>query len=302
MRGKRAIDLAIPILAANQHGVVTRAQLRLCGLHDRSIDRRITGGRLHPIHRGVYAVGHTVLTVQGRWMAAVLAGGPDAVLSHASAAAAWELRAIGGGRMHVTVPSHGGRTRRGDIRLHRTITLTPEETATHRGIPITTVERTIADLAALLDARALERLLDHAEMLRLVDFADLRIEPGRRGAPALRAALAHYEGPTLTRSELEKRFLDLCDEHRLPQPMANTRIEGIEVDFAWPDARLIVEVDGYGYHRSPSAFESDRERDVTLAIAGWQVLRFTWAQVSRRPAWVARAVVKRLALSRRYAE
>jgi very-short-patch-repair endonuclease len=301
MRGKRAIDLVIPALAANQHGVLTRAQLRLCGLHELSIDRRIAAGRLHPLHRGVYAVGHTVLTVEGRWMAAVLAAGRDAVLSRSSAAAAWDLRAIGGGPVHVTVPNHGGRRRRAGIRLHRTITLTPNETTTHRGIPITTAARTIVDLAATLDQRTLERLLERADLLRLIDFADLGIEPGRRGAPTLRAVLSRYAAPAITRSELEERFLRICADHGLPRPATNTRIEGMEVDFAWRDARLIVEVDGYSYHRSPTAFEDDRERDVRLALAGWQVLRFTWAQVTRRPTWVAGVVANRLALSPRYA-
>jgi very-short-patch-repair endonuclease len=97
-------------------------------------------------------------------------------------------------------------------------------------------------------------------------------------------------GATVTRSEMEERFLARCDEHGLPRPEVNTRIEGEEVDFAWRDAKLIVEVDGYAYHRSPTAFESDRERDVKLVLAGWRVLRFTWTQLTRRPAWVARSV------------
>jgi very-short-patch-repair endonuclease len=233
-------------------------------------------------------------------MAAVFAAGNDAVLSHASAAAAWELRRPGAGAIHVTVPGAAGRKRRAGVVVHRIATLTPEESTSHLGIPITSPVRTIIDLATLLDGRPLEQALDRAEQLRLVDFTDLakRVadRPGRPGSPSLQAVLSLYTaGSTVTRSELEERFLALCDEHGLRRPDVNTRIEGVEVDFAWRDARLIVEVDGYAYHRSPSAFETDRERDVILMVAGWHVLRFTWTQVTRRPAWVARAITKRMA-------
>jgi very-short-patch-repair endonuclease len=300
MRGQGAIDLRIAALASAQHGVVSRAQLRLLGPSQDTIDRRVRGGRLHAVHRGVYAVGHPVLTTDGRWMAAVLAAGEGAVLSHASAAAAWDLRPVGAGAIHITVPGDPGRRRRAGIRLHRSTTLAPEDRTTLRGIPITTPVRTIIDLAATLKGRPLEQALDRAEQLGLVDFADLArrlaAHPTRPGAPSLRALLSLYTaGSFVTRSEMENRFLQLCDNHRLPRPEVNTHIEGDEVDFAWRDARLIVEVDGYRYHRSPSAFEDDRERDVILTVAGWQVLRFTWAKITGQPAWVAAAITNRLA-------
>jgi very-short-patch-repair endonuclease len=306
MRGKHAIDLAIPALAAHQHGVVSRSQLRIAGLHDLSIDRRIAAGRLHPVYRGVFAVGHTELTIEGRWMAAVLASGDGAVLSHTSAAAAWELRPTGTGSIHVTVPGAPGRRRRAGIRLHRSTTLGPDETTTRNGIPVTDPARTLIDLATLLRGRPLEQAVDSAEQLGLVDFADhaarLAARPSRPGSPALQALLSRYAaGSTVTRSEMEERFLRLCDDNGVPRPETNTIIEGREVDFVWKDARLIVEVDGYRYHRSPSAFEDDRERDVVLAVAGWQTLRFTWAKITERPAWVAAAVVNRLATLPRYA-
>ena len=307
MRGKHATDLAIPALAAHQHGVISRAQLRTAGLHDRAIDRRIAAGRLHPVYRGVFALGHTVLTVEGRWMAAVLAEGAGAVLSHTSAAAAWELRPIGTGSVHVTVPGSRGRTRRAGLRVHRSAKLEPGETTTHRAIPITDPVRTLIDLAAIVKGRPLEQALDHAEQRGLVDFADLTqrldAQPARPGSPALRALLSRYTPATfVTRSEMEERFLALCDDHGIRRPDVNTCIEGREVDFVWRDARLVVEVDGYAYHRSPSAFEADRERDVILAVAGWQVLRFTWAKITGQPAWVAEAVASRLATLPRYAE
>jgi very-short-patch-repair endonuclease len=147
--------------------------------------------------------------------------------------------------------------------------------------------RTIIDLATTLEGRPLEHALDRAEHLRLLDFAEFRTRPI---PPSLRAVLSLYSATNPTRSELEERFLRLCDDHGLPRPQTNVLVEGIEVDFVWPDARLIVEVDGYAFHRSPSAFEADPERDVRLTMAGWQVLRFTWTQITRRPAWVASAV------------
>jgi predicted transcriptional regulator of viral defense system len=286
MRGLIDTDRRIAELAARQHGVVARGQLVALGLSEDAIERRLAAGRLHRLHRGVYAVGHTVLKVEGRWMAATLAA--DGVLSHATAAAAWELRPLGTGAIHVTVAGTAGRLRRGGIRVHRSRTLTPDDTTTRRAIPITTPLRTIIDLAATLKGRPLEHALDRAEQRGLLDFAELHRRPI---PPSLQAVLSLYiAGTTPTRNELEERFLRLCDDHGLPRPNVNTRIEGHEVDFVWRDKRLIVEVDGYAYHRSPSAFEADRERDVTLALAGWQVRRFTWTQITRRPAWVARAV------------
>jgi hypothetical protein len=225
-------------------------------------------------------------------MAAVLAAGHGAVLSHATAASAYELRALGAGVIHVTVAGDSGRKRRRGIRIHRSITLTAADTTTHRGIPITTPTRTIIDLATTLNGRPLEHALDLADQRGLIDFAELKARPIPR---SLQAVLAGYTGRTFTRSELEERFFGLCDEHGLPRPISNTVIEGVEVDFVWRNQRLIVEVDGYRYHRAPSAFEDDRERDVILSLAGWQVLRFTWAQLRGRPAWVAAAIRSSLA-------
>jgi len=190
-------------------------------------------------------------------MAAVLATG--GVLSHATAAAAWDLRRTSSPLIHVTIAGDTGRARRQGVRVHRSTTLTGADTTTHRGIPITTPARTI---------------IDH---LRQANSASLK------------AVLSRYS-PAPTRSELEERFLELCDDHSIDRPETNARIEGIEVDFVWRDRRLIVEVDGYGYHRSPQSFESDRERDVTLKMAGWDVLRFTWRQLETKRGWVAAAI------------
>jgi very-short-patch-repair endonuclease len=278
-------ESAIGSLADAQYGVVTRAQLVELGFSDGDVDRRVRAGRLHRVHRGVYAVGHRVLRVEGRWRAAVLAAGDGAALSHATAAAAWELRPAGGGAIHVTVPGHAGRRRRPGLRIHRSITLDATDVTTHQGIPITTPTRTIVDLARTLKHRQLERLIDAADQRHLVDFDVLRETPGA----SLQAVLRTY-APAPTRSELERRFLQLCDDHAIPRPETNTRIEGFEVDFVWRERRLIVEVDGYAYHRSPRAFEADRERDVALTLAGWRVMRFTWRHITERPAWVAAGI------------
>jgi hypothetical protein len=300
MRAQPAPGLAIAALAERQGGVVGYGQLTRLGLSRPGIGRRVGSGQLHIVHRGVYAVGHRVLGRDGRWWAALLAAGPYAVLSHTSAAAAWDLVRSDGGTVHVTVPGHSGRGRRSGVRVHRTMVLRADDSTTRDGMPITTPLRTVIDLAAEgLRGRRLEAALDRAELLRLLDFADLqrRLED-RRGRPGSRALLTtlslYTAGMFVTRSELEEAFLSLCDEHGLPRPNVNCVIDGDEVDFHWPGARVIVEVDGYGWHRSPSAMDDDRDRDVRLGEAGWRVLRFTYRQVKDRPAWVARAVRRAL--------
>jgi very-short-patch-repair endonuclease len=218
-------------------------------------------------------------------MAAVLAGGPGAVLSHASAAMAWDLRRTSARAIDVTVPTRAGREPRAGLRLHRSATLTSREVAEVRGVPVTSVARTIIDLSRTLKGRELEHIVDLADQRGLVDFTDLRAAH----SASLHAVLRNYR-PAPTRSELEERFLRLCDEHGIERPQVNAVIEGIEVDFVWRDRRLIVEVDGYAHHRSPEAFERDRERDVVLEVKGWRVMRFTWRQSTERAAWVAAAI------------
>jgi very-short-patch-repair endonuclease len=282
MRRKSDTELEIPRLADAQHGVVSRSQLLHAGFTSEDIDRRLRAGRLHRIHRGVYAVGHRVLTREGRWMAAVLACGRGAALSHATAAAAWDLRR-NDGLIHVTV--RGSRKAPRGVKLHRSPMLTPDETTTVRGIPVTGPARTIIDLARTLTADDLEPIVDLADERGLVDFQALR-----SAKPAsLKAVLLNY-APAPTRSELERRFLRLCRRHRITTPETNALIHGYLVDFVWRDRGLIVEVDGYRYHRAPSRFERDRERDVELAMKGWRTLRFTWRQVMTRGEWVAAAI------------
>jgi predicted transcriptional regulator of viral defense system len=283
MRTQDATDVRMARLAGAQHGVVSRAQLLVLGFSRDDVTRRVRAARLHRVHRGVYAVGHRVLTLEGRWMAAVLAAGEDAALSHATAAAAWQMRPVGSGAIHVTIPAATGRLQRPGLRIHRSVTLTTDDVTTYRGIPVTDPHRTLVDLARTLERRPLEQALNRAE--RIVDFERLR----RSAPPALQAVLESYT-TAQTRSELEERFLRLCDDHGIPRPEVNARVEGIEVDFVWRAARFVVEVDGYAFHRSPSAFAADRERDVHLQTRGWRVARFTYDHVTHRTGWVADAV------------
>jgi len=283
-----SVEEAISRAAARQHGVISRAQVRAAGLSDGAITARVARGALHRVHRGVYAVGHPVLGARGRWMAAVLAAGPGAVLSHASAAALWELRPSAARLVDVTRPGAGGRRRRPGLRSHRARRLPPSEVTVHDGIPVTTPARTILDLAAVLGRRPLERLLDQAENTRLTHVAALdalaRAHAGHHGAGKLLAALArHTPGTTLTRSELEERFLALCDQAGLERPRVNHDVEGRERDFVFPRHRLVIETDSWRHHRSREAFEEDRRRDAMLARAGYRTLRFTHDQLTTTP-------------------
>jgi Transcriptional regulator, AbiEi antitoxin/Protein of unknown function (DUF559) len=300
MRRELATDHAIAAFAERQGGVIARGQLVALGLSGSAIDRRQRAGRLHVLHRGVYAVGHRVVGVAGRRWAAVLACGPTAVLSHASAAAAFAIRPGGAGSIDVTVVATG-RCRHAGIRLHRRRTIPPDEVSELDGLPITTPARTLLDLAAGgLRGRRLENAVDAAERRRLIDFGDLQKllarYAGRPGTPFLKAVLARYS-PVDTRSRLEELVVELCDAYGLPQPVVNCVIEGKVRDFYWPHARLVVEADSYAWHRSPSALDDDRERDVELTLAGLRSLRFTWQQITERRTYVAHAILRSVALS-----
>jgi very-short-patch-repair endonuclease len=263
-------------------------QLAALGLSQQTTSDHVREGRLHRVHRGVYAVGHPVLTARGRWMAALLAAGPGAALSHASAAALWELRGSNATIVDVTVTGRAGRMKRAGLRIHRPRTLRRTEVTTHDGIPATTPARTILDLAATLQPHRLERLLDQAEIMELTDYPALdaiaRAHPGHRGAGKLKRTIAEYDaGATLKRSDLERLFLKICDNHGLPTPKVNHLVEGKEVDFLFADQRLIVEADSWRYHRTRQAFERDRRRDATRLLAGYRTLRVTDRQLERRP-------------------
>ena len=288
-------------LAARQHGVVAASQLHAIELSDDQIALRAKEGWLHHVHRGVYTVGHLRLTEHGRWCAAVLACGHGAVLSHHSAAALWGLRPNKDGAVvDVTIPTRAGRRRRGGIAVHRPRSFVAEETTIHEDVPVTGPARTLLDLAAVLPRRPLERAIDEAARLRLCGHDELvRIVfegPARAGRRRLRAVLgSHSIGSTLTRSELEERFLALCRRRALPSPAVNVPLLDYTVDFHWPDAGLVVEVDGQASHGTRAAFQRDRDRDSHLAAHGFRTLRFTWWDVVARPAVVAHRVLRVLA-------
>jgi very-short-patch-repair endonuclease len=294
MRHELAIDHEIAAIAQRQGGVVARPQLLALGLSAAAIQRRVRAGRLHVLHRGVYAVGHRIVGAVGSRWAAVLACGTGAVLSHRSAADALDIRTSASATIDVSVGPTGRRRRHG-IRLHWRVAMPADEVTTLHGLPITTPARTLLDLAASkLRPEALAMALDRAERLRLIDFDELYAllarYAHRPGTPALRAQLERYRGPVDVRSELERLVDELCNHHDLPRPLANTIVEGRVRDFSWPPCRLVVEADSYAWHRSPSALDDDRERDVELTLAGYRVLRFTYEQVTRRPRYVAGAI------------
>jgi len=262
-------DLLVARLAASQHGVVSIAQLHAAGLSDGGITRRLAAGRLHRIYRGVYAVGHAGLSTEGRWMAAVMALGAGAVLSHRSAAELWRLLTARRGPIDVTIATLGGRYKRSGIRLHRCPSLPSTVTTRRNGIAVTTPARTIADLRRVASIDEIRRAIREAEFAGL----DLGEEASR--------------DIDLTRSRLERRFLRLCRRHRLPKPDVNVYVGPHEVDFVWPDCRLVVETDGWRGHRGRVAFEADRAKDLELKLLGYDVVRFTYRQVEGRPAAVA---------------
>ena len=230
-------------------------------------------------------------------MAAVLACGPGAVLSHAAAGALWELQPGTPKTIDVTVPRSG--RRRSDLRLHRPRSLGADEVTVHMGVPVTSPARTLLDLAAILTPHRLERAIDQAELQRLTDYPCLDAlagaHPRRPGAKALRNVLSrHLAGTTLTRSDLESRFLGLCRAHELPTPQVNVRLGENTVDFLFPDRRLIVEIDSWTYHRTRARFDADRRRDATHLAAGYRTLRFTDRQLDNDEQTVARTTEQAL--------
>jgi hypothetical protein len=233
-------------------------------------------------------VGHTALTLSGQWLAAVLACGPQAVLSHRDAAMVWGITDRRGERTHVTTPRRGGRKVPDGIHLHRVGTLGDDEVTETYGIPLTTVARTLLDLAATVQGRKMEAFIAQADRLELFDLRELRrlmnAHPRSAGIAPLRGLLdmLHGNGPAETRSPGEVALLQLCDDHGLPAPHTNVVVEGFLVDAHWPQSTLIAEVDGYDFHRTPHAFAADRDRDQVLAVAGYTVVRFTKGQLERR--------------------
>ena len=284
-RHSRRPDLAIAAIAGCQHGVISLAQLISIGLSPDEIRHRVALGWLRPIHRCVFAVGYEPLTREGYWWAAIRATGEGTVLSHMSAAALWRLLPEDD-EVHVTVP--GTQRRRHDgVTSHRN-SLDKAEITTHRGIPTTTPLRTIIDLAAMPDPCELERAIRQAEYEHLTTaaavLAAIERRAGCRGTRKLRDALLRVtEAPGVTRSKLERRFLEFLRKHALPKPKLNVVMKvgerWIEVDCLWEEQRVIVELDGRSAHTTSAAFESDRARDAALQAVGYRVIRVTWRRL-----------------------
>lgn len=269
-------------LAKRQHGVVARHQLAALGIGDGAIKARLRLGQLHSIHRGVYSVGHQRLTMRGVWLAAVLASGEGALLSHRSAAALWGLMRPRWSPVEVT--SCHGRAGRDDLLLHRS-RVEVDERAVEAGIPVTSLPRTLLDLAEVIDGVRLKRAFEEADRLKLLRIPALEqvcARAGRRkGLIALRHLLNTAHEPVNGRSPLENRFAEFCLEHLadLPAPLTNVSILDQEVDAYWPGHRLVVELDGFGYHGHRAAFERDRARDAAMQAEGYRVIRLTHRQL-----------------------
>jgi very-short-patch-repair endonuclease len=270
-------DGRIGMVAGRQHGVVTASQLAEAGIDRDGVSWRVAAGRLYRLHRGVYAVGHRSLSWRGRWLAAVLAVGDGAVLSHGSAAALWEyLRPIGG-PVHVTVAGDGGRRKRPGLQIHRSRTLAPTHITRRHGIAVTAPARTIEDLRTSVAPRLFRRALRQAELA------------GHR--------VPHLGLVKRSRSDLELLFLALCDRHELPRPLVNRRVAGRRIDFYWPDHRLAVETDSWDYHRGSVAFEDDHDRDLELRARGITTRRYTGDQLEAAPDAVAADLRSALAVA-----
>jgi hypothetical protein len=260
---------------------MSREQLRAAAVPPATVDYWVRARRLRVVHRGVYALGGAVLRPESHRLAAVLACGPGAVLSHRSAAAHWELLATSQERIDVTAP----RSRRGvpGIRLHTSRSLDARDTTSHEGIPITTIHRTLLDLAATARKDQLENALAQATHLQLYDqraIDDVIVRSnGHRGTSVLKEATKHE--PQITKSMWEIRMLALVRGANLPEPRCNEALHApdhgeCKPDFYWPADGLIVETDGWEAHRTLAAFRSDRAKDAALTAAGYKVLRFTW--------------------------
>jgi len=280
---QNTIDNLIAAVAAPQHGVITRLQLLALGLGTEAIRYRIQIGRLYRLHPGVYAVGHRPVSPYAHAIAAVLACGAGAALSHGSAATLWGIAKAWDFPLEVTAPSkHHHR----QLRVHRSTTLTPRDTTVHFGIRVTTPARTLFDNADRLDDVAVARAVSSLRRAGYLSLADLAELIGRhvpsRATNRLRRQVAHPERAP-TRSEFEDAFLLFAERYELPDPLVNTRVAGHEADIFYPAHKLVIELDGYEFHSGRDQFLSDRNRDIDLLVAGIATARLAWEPLQLRP-------------------
>ncbi|MEA2196194.1 MAG: hypothetical protein QOJ25_245 [Solirubrobacteraceae bacterium] len=282
--GVAFVDRLIAAVAGPQHGVITIGQLLDLGLGRGAIEHRIRAGRLFRLHRGVYAVGHRPLSRQAHALAAVLACGRGAALSHRSAAALWGIDKHPPSKPEVT--TRAGRSRPG-IRVHRSRTLTDADVTEHFGIPVTTPARTVFDNAPRLNDLRLARAVNSLRrscFLSLADLAELLDRhPPCAATNRLREHIAHPKRAP-TRSEFEDAFIPFAKRHRLPEPEVNSEVLGYEVDIYFPAHKLAVELDGYDTHGTREQFENDRDRDADLLAAEIATVRVTWDRFVLKPA------------------
>jgi len=281
-------------LARAQHGVLTRQNLLDLGFGAEAIKHRVSKGRLHPVFRGVYAVGRPQLNREGRWMAAVLACGPGAALSHRSASALWGFGKEHPNYIEVTVMRPSEARIRG-VRCHRRPSLPSSEITTRRGIPVTQPVRTFLDLVSVNGPRDLERAINEADKLDVIDADELRLalddHAGEKGVRPLRRILDKHTF-RLSDDELERLFRPLAAAAGLPVPLTKHIVNKFEVDFYWPDLGLVVETDGWRYHRTPSAQSRDALRFQTHVAHGLTPLRFSHYQVKYEPVHVKDILIR----------
>ena len=293
-----SFERAIASLATRQYGVVARRQLRGIGLSHRAIERRVEAGRFHRLHYGVYAVGHRILPIRGRWLAAVLAFEAGALLSHRSAAALWGLMRPNRGPIEITF--RRARPRPG-ILIHEGC-LRPDDRAVVDRIPVTSIARTLFDLAEVVDEERLGRAFEEADRLRLLRMPEIEAVcarcPGRRALRPIRRLVSEARAPETTRSPLEDQVLALCREFDLPPPVTNVDVLGHEVDAFWSRERVVVEADSVAYHSHRAAFERDRARDAAMQAEGYRVIRVTHRRLEREPAKVTGEIRHLLDLGR----
>jgi predicted transcriptional regulator of viral defense system len=291
MRNETRSHRALAELAGRQHGIVSTPQLFELGYSRAAVSRGVAAGRLHPIHKCAYALGHAALSRQGICFAAILAAGDGALLSHRSAAWLWGLTARWQPVVEVTAASP--RHTRSKIRLHSAKALTLDDVSLFDGIPTTAVPRTLLDFAAV-DPWYLGPALNNAKRLGLLDLiaidALVKRSRGFRGVARLREALLLHRPRAFTRSGLEQQFLRLVQSAGLPRPSMNLFIEGYELDAYWEAERFAVELDTYDYHGDPNSFEMDRLRQEDLKLAGIEMTRITGVRMDREP----RAIATRL--------
>jgi len=301
----RLFDQALVALGQRQHAVFGLDQLRELGLTPRAVQKRAATGRLHRIHAGVYSlVPRELLKREGLYMAAVLACGPDAVLSHRSAAVLHELRDWGATRIEVTIRTRSTRTHAG-VAVHRSTTLNQADVTVINDIPCTSVARTLLDLADVVTRRQLERSFDQAEILQVLDLTAINDQlvrnPTRAAGKAVKALLdEHYIGKTATRSENEELLLSITRGLGIPDPECNAVIvlaDGgppIHPDFVWREQLVVLEADSKKWHGSRQRMEIDRRRDQRLTAAGWRVIRTTWKQMKHHPEELREVLLKLL--------